>query len=87
MDTVAVYHYVTRLAASTLEQLLEDLPTDQAPELWDRTPGWCETLEVFVAERGGTVTGARQPLPSITATMAATWAAIPSPIQKLGRRS
>jgi transposase len=29
--------YVTRLAASTLEQLLEELPTDQAPELWDRT--------------------------------------------------
>src|SRR5205814_7347316 len=29
--------YVTRLAASTLEQLLEELPTEQAPELWDRT--------------------------------------------------
>src|SRR2546421_2108840 len=29
--------YVTRLAASTLEQLLEELPSEQAPELWDRT--------------------------------------------------
>jgi transposase len=29
--------YVTRLGAATLEQLLEELPADQAPELWDRT--------------------------------------------------
>jgi transposase len=29
--------YVTRLGASALDQLLEQLPTDQAPELWDRT--------------------------------------------------
>jgi transposase len=29
--------YVTRLGASALEQLLEQVPADQAPELWDRT--------------------------------------------------
>ena len=29
--------YVTRLGASALEQLLLQLPADQAPELWDRT--------------------------------------------------
>ena len=29
--------YVTGLGAATLEQLLEELPADQAPELWDRT--------------------------------------------------
>src|SRR2546425_2215974 len=29
--------YVTRLGAGTLEELLADLPKDQAPELWDRT--------------------------------------------------
>ena len=29
--------YVTRLGAATLEQLLEQLPADQSPELWDRT--------------------------------------------------
>jgi hypothetical protein len=29
--------YVTRLSASTLEEILEELPADQAPELWDRT--------------------------------------------------
>jgi transposase len=29
--------YVTRLGAATLEQLLEQLPTDPSPELWDRT--------------------------------------------------
>jgi len=30
-------HYVTRLGASTLEELLAQLPGDQSPELWDRT--------------------------------------------------
>jgi transposase len=30
-------HYVTRLGAGTLEELLAQLPGDQAPELWDRT--------------------------------------------------
>jgi transposase len=30
-------HYVTRLCASVLEELLAQLPADQAPELWDRT--------------------------------------------------
>jgi transposase len=29
--------YVTRLGASALDQLLAQLPADQAPELWDRT--------------------------------------------------
>ena len=29
--------YVTRLSAATLEQLLEELPAEQSPELWDRT--------------------------------------------------
>ncbi len=29
--------YVTRLGAATLEQLIEQLPADQSPELWDRT--------------------------------------------------
>jgi transposase len=29
--------YVTRLGASALDQILEQLPADQAPELWDRT--------------------------------------------------
>lgn len=29
--------YVTRLGAAALEQLLEQLPADQSPELWDRT--------------------------------------------------
>lgn len=29
--------YVTRLGASALDQLLQQLPADQAPELWDRT--------------------------------------------------
>ncbi len=29
--------YVTRLCASTLDELLSSLPADQAPELWDRT--------------------------------------------------
>ncbi len=29
--------YVTRLGAAMLEQLLEQIPADQSPELWDRT--------------------------------------------------
>ena len=29
--------YVTRLGASALDQILEQLPADQSPELWDRT--------------------------------------------------
>jgi transposase len=29
--------YVTRLGASALDQILEQVPVDQAPELWDRT--------------------------------------------------
>ncbi len=30
--------YVTRFGAGLLDQLLEGLPAEQAPELWDRTP-------------------------------------------------
>ena len=30
-------HYVTRLGAATLDELLASLPADPAPELWDRT--------------------------------------------------
>jgi transposase len=30
--------YVTRLGAGLLDQLLQELPTDPAPELWDRLP-------------------------------------------------
>jgi len=29
--------YVTRLGAATLEQLIQELPADSSPELWDRT--------------------------------------------------
>jgi hypothetical protein len=29
--------YVTRLCASTLDELMAELPADQSPELWDRT--------------------------------------------------
>ena len=32
------FKYVTRLCASTLEELLAQAPADQTPELWDRTP-------------------------------------------------
>ena len=39
-------HYVTRLGAGLLDQLLAELPADQAPELWDRT----QVLEIV---RGG----------------------------------
>jgi transposase len=38
--------YVTRLGARTLEELLAELPKDQAPELWDRT----QVMEIV---RGG----------------------------------
>jgi len=37
--------YVTRLGASALDQLLEQLPADQAPELWDRT----QVMEIVVS--------------------------------------
>jgi transposase len=30
-------NYVTRLSAATLQQLLEQLPAEESPELWDRT--------------------------------------------------
>ena len=45
--------YVTRLAASTLEQLLEHLPSDQAPELWDRT----QVMEIVRAGKRYVIAG------------------------------
>lgn len=39
-------HYVTRFGAGLLDQLLEGLPAEQAPELWDRT----QVMEIV---RGG----------------------------------
>lgn len=45
--------YVTRLAASTLEQLLEQLPADQAPELWDRT----QVMEIVRAGKRYVIAG------------------------------
>ena len=45
--------YVTRLAASTLEQLLEQLPSDQAPELWDRT----QVMEIVRAGKRYVIAG------------------------------
>lgn len=39
LEAVEALHlkYVTRLGAATLDQLLEQLPADPSPELWDRT--------------------------------------------------
>ncbi len=45
--------YVTRLGASTLEQLLEQLPSDQAPELWDRT----QVMEIVRAGKRYVIAG------------------------------
>lgn len=45
--------YVTRLSASTLEQLLEQLPSDQAPELWDRT----QVMEIVRAGKRYVIAG------------------------------
>src|SRR5437870_6366317 len=45
--------YVTRLDASTLEQLLEQLPSDQAPELWDRT----QVMEIVRAGKRYVIAG------------------------------
>jgi transposase len=48
LEAVEALHlqYVTRLGAATLEQLLEQLPADPSPELWDRT-------QVMEMVRGG----------------------------------
>src|SRR5438876_4432395 len=45
--------YVTRLCASTLDQLLEQLPSDQAPELWDRT----QVMEIVRAGKRYVIAG------------------------------
>src|SRR6202162_4984185 len=45
--------YVTRLGAPTLEQLLEQLPADQSPELWDRT----QVMEIVRAGKRYVIAG------------------------------
>jgi transposase len=45
--------YVTRLGAATLDQLLEELPADQSPELWDRT----QLMEIVRANKRYVIAG------------------------------
>ena len=45
--------YVTRLGAATLDQLLEQLPADQSPELWDRT----QLMEIVRADKRYVIAG------------------------------
>ena len=45
--------YVTRLGASSLEELLADLPQDPAPELWDRT----QVMEITKAGKRYVIAG------------------------------
>ena len=45
--------YVTRLGAATLEQLLEQLPADPSPELWDRT----QVMEIVRAGKRCVIAG------------------------------
>ena len=45
--------YVTRLGAATLDQLIEQLPADQSPELWDRT----QLLEIVRADKRYVIAG------------------------------
>jgi transposase len=45
--------YVTRLGAATLDQLIEQLPADQSPELWDRT----ELMEIVRADKRYVIAG------------------------------
>jgi transposase len=45
--------YVTRLGAATLDQLIEQLPADQSPELWDRT----QLMEVVRADKRYVIAG------------------------------
>ena len=54
--------YVTRLGAGALEELLAQLPADQAPELWDRT----QVMEIVREGKryviaGGTLAAAARP--------------------------
>ena len=45
--------YVTRLCASTLDELLADLPAEQSPELWDRT----QVMEIVRAGKRYVIAG------------------------------
>ena len=45
--------YVTRLCASTLDELLAELPAEQSPELWDRT----EVMEIVRAGKRYVIAG------------------------------
>jgi len=45
--------YVTRLGAATLDQLLEQLPADPSPELWDRT----QLMEIVRADKRYVIAG------------------------------
>ncbi len=45
--------YVTRLGAATLDQLIDQLPADQSPELWDRT----RLLEIVRADKRYVIAG------------------------------
>ena len=45
--------YVTRLGAATLDQLLEELPADPSPDLWDRT----ELMEIVRAGKRYVIAG------------------------------
>jgi transposase len=45
--------YVTRLGTATLDQLLEQLPADQSPELWDRT----QVMEIVRAGKRYVIAG------------------------------
>jgi transposase len=52
MDELGL-QYVTRLCASTLEELLASLPPEQSPELWDRT----QVMEIVRAGKRYVVAG------------------------------
>jgi transposase len=55
LEAVEALHlkYVTRLGATTLDQLLEQLPVDQSPELWDRT----QLMEIVQANKRYVIAG------------------------------
>jgi transposase len=46
-------HYVTRLGAGRLEELLSQLPADPSPELWDRT----QVMEIVRADKRYVIAG------------------------------
>lgn len=55
LEAVQALHlkYVTRLSATTLDQLLRELPADQSPELWDRT----QLMEIVAAGKRYVIAG------------------------------